>query len=88
MDTIELELVIGGILYNVEIDLEDNYVSGVESVEVYDGEGNSFHIDMTPDELGQFYERYEDDLNDAYTAREVAKAELAAEERWEIGEDR
>ena len=84
METYELELELGGILYNVEIDLEEGYVCGVESVEVYDGEGNSFHIDMTYEQMNQFFERYEDALNDAYQADKVARAEQAAEERWEL----
>ena len=84
----EIEITVGGISYIAEVDLEENYVSGVESVEVYDGEGNTFHIDMSQEQLKEFHERYEDELNEAYRNHQIAQAELAAEERWERENER
>lgn len=83
----EIELNLGGIVYDVEVDIEDNYVCDVMSVEIYDGE--KFHkLKMTNNDLMCFYEKYQDELNDAYTSEMVALAELAAEERWERVNDR
>lgn len=83
----EIELKIGGITYDVEVDVDEDYVCGVMSVEVYDGE--SFHdIEMKSADLEDFYNRYQDELNEAYTDEKAARAQLAAEERWERENDR
>ena len=83
----EIEMKLGGITYDVEIDVEDNYVCGVMEVSVYDGV--QFHnISMKKSELEDFYNRYEDELNEAYTNEKLATEELAAEERWERENDR
>lgn len=83
----ELELNLGGIIYDVEVDIDDEYVCDVMGVEIYDGE--KFHkIKMTNNDLMCFYEKYEDELNEAYQSEMVARAELAAEEKWERENDR
>lgn len=83
----ELELNLGGIIYDVEVDIDEEYVCDVMSVEVYDGE--KFHkIKMTNNDLMCFYEKYQDELNEAYQSEMVARAELAAEEKWERENDR
>lgn len=78
----ELELKIGGIGYLVEVDIDDDYVISVFEVSVFDGE-MSLPIDMNKKDLEDFYERYEDDLNEAYQSHKIALAESCAEERWE-----
>lgn len=83
----EIEVNLGGIIYDVEVDIDDEYVCDVMGVEVYDGE--KFHeIKMTNNDLMCFYEKYEDELNEAYQSEMVARAELAAEEKWERENDR
>jgi len=83
----EIELNLGGIIYDVEVDIDEEYVCDVMSVEVYDGE--KFHkIKMTNNDLMCFYEKYQDELNEAYQSEMIAKAEMAAEERWERANDR
>ena len=83
----EIEVNLGGIIYDVEVDIDDNYVCDVMSVEVYDGE--KFHkLKMTNNDLMCFYEKYQDELNEAYQSEMVARAELAAEEKWERENDR
>ena len=83
----EIEVNLGGIIYDVEVDVDDNYVCDVMSVEVYDG--TKFHkLKMTNNDLMCFYEKYQDELNDAYQSEMVARAELAAEEKWERENDR
>lgn len=83
----ELELNLGGIIYDVEVDIDDEYVCDVMGVEIYDGK--KFHkIKMTNNDLKCFYEKYEDELNEAYQSEMVARAELAAEEKWERENDR
>lgn len=83
----ELEVKLGGITYSVEIDIDDEYVSAVFSVEVYDGQ-MFVPLSLTEDELDDFYTRYEDDLNEAYQDHKIALAECCAEERWERSMDR
>lgn len=83
----ELDIKMGGIRYNVEIDTEDNHVTAVMGVQVDTGVEFT-DIVMTNEELNEFFERYEDDLNDAYQAHLVAVAEWAAEEKRELAEDR
>lgn len=83
----ELDIKVGGIRYNVELDTEDNHVTAVMSVQVDTGVEFT-DIVMTNEELNEFFERYEDDLNEAYQAYLVATAECAAEEKWELAEDR
>lgn len=83
----EIEVNLGGIIYDMEVDIDDNYVCDVMSVEVYDGE--KFHkLKMTSNDLKSFYEKYQDELNEAYQNEMEARAELAAEERWERANDR
>ena len=83
----ELEIIAGGITYDVEVDIDEGYVCSVFSVEVYDGK--KFHkIDMDSDKLNDFYNRYEDDLQQAYEDHKIAMAESAGEERWERQNDR
>lgn len=83
----EIEVNLGGIIYEVEVDIDDEYVCDVMGIEVYDGE--KFHeIKMTNNDLKCFYEKYEDELNEAYQSEMVARAELAAEEKWERENDR
>ena len=83
----ELELSIGGIHYCVEVDVEDHYVVNVLRVSVYNGYLYS-DIEMTVEEQEEFYETYENQLNEAYQSHLIAQAELAGEERWELATDR
>ena len=83
----EIELNLGGIIYEVEVDIDDEYVCDVMGVEIYDGE--KFHkIKMTNNDLMCFYEKYQDELNEAYQDHKIALAESVAEERWERENDR
>ena len=84
----ELELKIGGITYDVEVDIDDDYVCSVRSVDVWDGEESFFNLSMKKNELEDFYNMYEDALNEAYATEKIARAEMAAEERWERENDR
>lgn len=87
MESIELDIKIGGIRYNVELETEEGYVAAVNSVQV--DTGTEFtDIVMIQQELDEFFARYEDELNGAYQAYLVATAEMAAEEKWELAEDR
>lgn len=87
MESIELDIKIGGIRYNVELETEDGHVTAVNSVQV--DTGTEFtDIVMIQQELDEFFARYEDELNDAYQAYLVATAEMNAEEKWELAEDR
>ena len=83
----ELDIKIGGIRYNVELETEDNYVTAVNSVQVDTGTEVT-DIVMIQRELDEFFAKYEDELNDAYRAYLVATAEMNAEEKWELAEDR
>lgn len=76
----ELEVYIGGIKYLVEIDLDEECVVGVFSVAVWNGKK---HVDipMTSNERERFFERYEDELNEAWINERKASAILAMEER-------
>lgn len=82
-----LDFKTGGISYNVEIEAEDEYVVGVYSVEVWDGE-EYLPINMTESELEDFYEKYVDDLNEAYESHQIAMAEIAHEDLAELAMDR
>ena len=84
----ELELKIAGINYWVRLDIEEEYVSGVLEVAVFDGEEITIPIYMSDKDLVDFYERYEDELNEAYQDHKIALAESYAEERWERANDR
>lgn len=83
----ELELKIGGIGYLVDVDIDEEYVVSVFEVSVFDGE-MTLPIDMNSKDLEDFYERYEDELNEAYQDHKIALAESYAEERWERANDR
>lgn len=82
-----LDFKIGGINYNVDVDIEDEYVSGVFGVSVFDGE-IFVDLDLKQAELDEFYATYVDQLNESYIDHKVAIAELAGEERWERANDR
>ena len=78
----ELEIKIGGITYEVEVDVDEECVVGVMSVNIWDNKNKKeIEVPMTIKELNEFYERYQDDLNDKYITERVAKAKLAMEER-------
>lgn len=78
----ELEIKIGGITYEVEVDVDEESVVGVMSVNICDNKNKKeIEVPMTIKELNEFYERYQDDLNDKYITECVAKATLAMEER-------
>ena len=78
----ELEIKIGGITYEVEVDVDEESVVGVMSVNIWDNKNKKeIEVPMTIKELNEFYERYQDDLNDKYITECVAKATLAMEER-------
>lgn len=78
----ELEIKIGGITYEVEVDVDDESVVGVMSVAIWDNKNRKeIEVPMTNTELEEFYERYQDDLNDKYITECVATATLAMEER-------
>ena len=83
----EIDITIGGVTYNVCLEVEDGYVVGVNYASVYTCEG-LVGLSMDTDKCEQFYARYEDDLNEAYQTHLVAAAECAAEARWENREDR
>lgn len=76
----KLEVYIGGIKYLVEIDIDEECVVGVFSVAVWNGKK---HIDipMTSNELERFFERYEDELNEAWINERRVSEILAMEER-------
>lgn len=82
-----LEFKLGGINYKCEVDIDDEYVVGVFSVEVWDG-GAYLSVDMTDDELEEFYDMYEGALNQAYQDHKTAMAEVAAEDLAELAMDR
>ena len=78
----ELEIKIGGITYEVEVDIDEESVVGVMSVNIWDNKNRKeIEVPMTNKELEEFYERYQDDLNDKYITECVARATLAMEER-------
>lgn len=78
----ELEIKIGGITYEVDVDIDEESVVGVMSVNIWDNKHRKeIEVPMTNEELEEFYERYQDDLNDKYITESVARATLAMEER-------
>lgn len=79
----ELNLKIAGIGYWVRVDIEDEYVSNVLEVGVFDGEELTIPIYMSDKDLEDFFNRYEDDLNQAYQDHKTAFAESCAEEKME-----
>lgn len=83
----ELDITIGGVDYNISIDVDDGYVDNVNGVSVYTRDG-LIDLELDDDKCDQFFERYEDDLNEAYQDHLVAVSECAAEEMWERREDR
>lgn len=83
----ELEMKIGGLDYSLEIDVDEDYVVGVNKVSVFDGK-IYFPIDMNKKELADFYDFYEDYLNESWQDRKIALAECCAEENWERSNDR
>ncbi|MBO7735934.1 MAG: hypothetical protein J6S67_25415 [Methanobrevibacter sp.] len=84
----ELELVIGGITYNVRVDIDDEYVCSVMDIMVFDGGARFIPILLDDKQLKAFYDRYEDELQQAYEEHKIAMAESAGEERWERENDR
>lgn len=82
-----LQLNIGGIDYNVEVEIEEGYVVCVYAVEVCDG-CNYYEVDMTEEQKQQFLAEYEDYLNDAYEEYLEMKEDIAGEEKWERKNDR
>ena len=65
---------IAGIEYEVEVDVEEEYVCDVLSVSVYDGE--TYHeLSLNEKSLEDFYNSYEDFLNEAYHDHKIALAE-------------
>ena len=83
----EIEFKYGGISYNVVVDVEDEYVCGVLGVEVWTGE-EYIGLEMTDQRLEDFFDAYEDSLNQAYMDSKIAFAESCAEEKWERHNDR
>lgn len=65
-DNKEISLEIGGITYYVECSLVDDFVIDVHNVRIRLGYNNIPDIKMTDKELEEFYQRYCDDLNDAW----------------------
>ncbi len=85
----ELEIKIGGITYELEIDVDEECVVGVFSVAIWDTKNRKeIDVPMSGEELQEFFERYQDELNEAYTDEKAARAQLAAEERLERENDR
>jgi len=82
-----LDIEIGGVTYNVSMEVDDGYVIGVNYVSVYTCDG-LISLAMDTEKCEQFYERYVDELNEAYQDNQIVIAESIAEERWEAKEDR
>lgn len=61
----ELGMKLGGISYKVEVDIDDDYVCSVFSVSVHDGK-KYVKLNLTREELREFYDFNEDYLNEAY----------------------
>lgn len=83
----EMEIEIAGITYELQIDVDDDYVISVFSVAVWDGK-KEHEIKMTQKQLDKFYEANQDALNEKYRDELIAKAEMAGEEQWERQNDR
>lgn len=83
----EIEFKYGGISYNVAVEVEDEYVCGVLDVSVWTGE-EYVSLEMTDSQLEDFFDVYEDYLNQAYLNHKIAFAESCAEEKWERSMDR
>lgn len=78
----ELEIKIGGITYELEIEVDEECVVGVFSVAIWDTKNKKeIDVPMSGKELQEFFERYEDELNEAYLDDKIATATLAMEER-------
>lgn len=85
----ELEIKIGGITYELEIEVDEECVVGVFSVAIWDTKNRKeIDVPMSGKELQEFFERYQDELNEAYKDEKAARAQLAAEERLERENDR
>lgn len=84
----ELTLKIAGIGYWVRVDIEDEYVSNVLEVGVFDGEEITIPIYMSDKDLEDFFNRYEDDLNQAYQDRKIALVESIADDKNDRKKDR
>ena len=82
-----LDLKIGGIDYNVNVDIEDDYVSAVLGVSVFDGE-MFVELDLKNADLEEFYSTYVDQLNERYIEYREDLAISAAEAKWELANDR
>ena len=82
-----LDLKIGGIDYNVNVDIEDDYVSAVLGVSVFDGE-MFVELDLNNADLEEFYSTYVDQLNERYIEYREDLAISAAEAKWELANDR
>lgn len=61
---IDLTVTIGGITYYVDCFVVDNRVSEIMGIKVWLGVGNIQKIEMSKEELYEFLEKYEDELND------------------------
>ena len=61
----KLDMEVGGITYLVEVDLENECVSDVLGVEVFDGR-DYCSIKMDNAQLSDFLKSYQDNLDDAY----------------------
>lgn len=83
----ELELTIGGIKYQVDLDIDDEYVCGVLGVKVYSGK-EFINIKLSRQELKDFYNAYEDILNESYQDYLDDSEEIYLEEKWERDNDR
>ena len=78
----ELEIKIGGITYELEIEVDEECVVGVYSVSVWNEKTKKeMYIPMSGKELVEFFDRYEDELNQRYIDEKIAIATIAMEER-------
>lgn len=69
---------IAGINYEVEIDVQDEYVCDVMNVSVWDGK--AYHgLNLSDKSLERFYEANEDLLNEEYRNHQIALAETCLE---------
>lgn len=73
---------IGGLSYKIRVEIEENYVTSVDKVWVSTKEG-MFETDMSQEEKQEFFEYYEDQLNEAYQEHLEDIKEQAFEDEWE-----
>lgn len=82
----KLDMQIGGITYQVEVDVEDEYVCAVNEVSVYCGNGKWAQVKFEDkDGLADFYDMYEDYLQGAYIDHKEAVRDMAYEQAREEG---